>query len=791
MTALPRSRRAAAAAVALVTATLVPGLLQLPAVADDPAPAPARSVLTGADLATIRTFGDPVLAKPDLDVRGTALPTAAQRRAVARLGVADVRWNDFGTPSSLLPADGVLATATSSDPVQAARGWLSRNAAVFGLTAAKVAALEVVSAQPFAQSGARAVLFRQRFGSLTPAIASMVTVGVSGRTIAYASSSITRTTGTPAAAQLTPLQGWLKAAADVGRAVPSGQLDDIVESASGGWTRLRVPGFAQEQLVRLRALAMADGSVRPVFESNVVDAAGASVLGYTSMVDAVTGKVLHRQNKVDNSSDFFPYTGAITATTCGPKHPFALTDGNTRSITAVASTVNAVNDIEVKIFGPGDVLLVTGDLGTSPETAMFTAPVIPAGSYAVQVCPFAAPTVPFLPPGDYAVGVTTSDQAAPGAGDLSTNPRWRYFPANPELNFSAGHTPRNSAVGCWIAASGCTLKTGALGNVQAVGPWDFLTASGTSSLSTVGNNANTHEAWASPLTPGGSAQAPVSATQQYTQQFTDAWNNSRCNPAELTPGGNDINASVTNLFVAHNRMHDYSYYLGFDERNYNLQLDNVGRGGVENDPEVGNAQAGALTGGQPSYLGRDNANQIALQDGVPGITNQYLFQPIAGAFYAPCTDGGLDMGIVGHEYTHAISNRMIGGPDEGITSEQGGAMGESWGDLVAAEYQFSHGYGNGGNPWAVGVYATGNKQTAIRDYAINRNPLNYSDYGFDTTGVEVHADGEIWNGTMWEVRQALVQKWNKRFPACGAPRAAAPAARCRRRSAPATGAGSS
>ncbi|WP_134741783.1 M36 family metallopeptidase [Nocardioides sp. 503] len=765
MTALSRSRRAAAATVALVTVTLVPGLLQLPAVADEPAPAQARQApLSGPDLAKVRTLGDAVAGKDDLDARGRALPSAVQRRAVARLGVADVRWNRFGTPSSLLPADGVLATAASSDPVQAARSWLSSNAAVFGLTPAKVSALEVVGEQRLAQSGARAVLFRQKFGNLTPALASMVTVGVSGRTIAYASSSLSRTTGTPPAPTLSPLQGWLKAAADVGRAVPGGDVGAIVESVSGGWTRLKVPGFDQEQLVRLRALAMADGSVRPVLESNVVDAAGIPALGYTLMIDAVTGKVLHRENKVENSSDFFPFTGAITATTCGPKHPFQLTDNATRSVVAVASTVNAVNDIEVRIFGPGDVLLATGDLGTSPETATYAAPLIAAGTYSVQVCPFAAPTVPFVAPGNYAVAVTTSDQGAPGAADLTANPRWRFFPSNPELNFSAGHTPRSSVVGCWNAGSGCTLRTGALANVQALGPWDFLTASGTSSLSTVGNNANTHEAWASPLTPGGTEQAPVSATQDYTQAFTDRWNNSRCNPAELTPGGNDINASVTNLFVAHNRMHDYSYYLGFDERNYNLQLDNAGRGGAESDPEIGNAQAGALTGGQPSYLGRDNANQIALQDGVPGITNQYLFQPIAGSFYAPCTDGGLDMGIVGHEYTHAISNRMVGGPDEGLTSEQGGAMGESWGDLVAAEYQFSHGYSNGGNIWAVGVYATGNKQTAIRDYAINRNPLNYSDYGFDTTGVEVHADGEIWNGTMWEVRQALVKKWNKRYP---------------------------
>jgi hypothetical protein len=91
-------------------------------------------------------------------------------------------------------------------------------------------------------------------------------------------------------------------------------------------------------------------------------------------------------------------------------------------------------------------------------------------------------------------------------------------------------------------------------------------------------------------------------------------------------------------------------------------------------------------------------------------------------------------------------------------------MGESWGDLVAAEYIFSHGYSNGTNPWVVGPYATGNRQSGIRDYAINKNPLNYSNYGFDSTGPEVHADGEIWNATMWNVRQALVRKYQSRYP---------------------------
>ena len=64
--------------------------------------------------------------------------------------------------------------------------------------------------------GGHAVLFRQRFGDLRPSLGSMVTVGVADGAIAYVSSSLTRTTGTPRRPRLTPLQGWLRAAADVG-----------------------------------------------------------------------------------------------------------------------------------------------------------------------------------------------------------------------------------------------------------------------------------------------------------------------------------------------------------------------------------------------------------------------------------------------------------------------------------------------------------------------------------------------------------------------------------------------
>ena len=112
--------------------TLVPGLSQLSADASSSsaqAPQPTDQVTT---------LGDTVPGLSELDGRGTALPSVAQKQAVARLGAVDVRWNQYGTPTSLLPTDGVLAPAASSDPVEAARSWLRSNAAVFGLTAAQV-----------------------------------------------------------------------------------------------------------------------------------------------------------------------------------------------------------------------------------------------------------------------------------------------------------------------------------------------------------------------------------------------------------------------------------------------------------------------------------------------------------------------------------------------------------------------------------------------------------------------------------------------------------------------------
>ena len=111
---------------------------------------------------------------------------------------------------------------------------------------------------------------------------------------------------------------------------------------------------------------------------------------------------------------------------------------------------------------------------------------------------------------------------------------------------------------------------------------------------------------------------------------------------------------------------------------------------------------------------------VSLPDGSPPITNMYLWQPIAGTFYAPCVDGDYDMAVIGHEYGHLIENRMIG---KGGTrsGHHAGAMGESNGDLNAMEILNEYGFVPVAdeNPYAVGVYATGNKDRAIRNYGMN------------------------------------------------------------------------
>ena len=203
----------------------------------------------------------------------------------------------------------------------------------------------------------------------------------------------------------------------------------------------------------------------------------------------------------------------------------------------------------------------------------------------------------------------------------------------------------------------------------APSPWDVNPATGVSTNTTNGNNAIAVHNWTnnSPFTVG-TETATARPNRDYHYPWTNQWFEQRCNPATTFTSAqrNDIDAARANLFAMHNQMHDWSYRLGFIEATFNMQRVNVGLGGLANDPEQGNAQAGGISGGPAErFAARDNANQVTPPDGIAPITNMYLWQPIAGTFYAPCVDGDFDMTVIGHEYTHAISNRMVAGPNIG------------------------------------------------------------------------------------------------------------------------------
>lgn len=719
------------------------------------------------------------------DFRPGQQQPSVQQVGMAKNLKASVNWNKFGTVHSMIRHGGFLASGLSGTPVEAARSFILQNRALFKLSEAGVAELEVVNEGAMPHTEARAVLFRQRFGGLRVSHDGLITVGIVSGKVYYVSSSSAGDQPLPSAATLSPLQAWLRAAADVNRVIA---LPDVLAQraprADSDWHLLQVLGFSQPQRARLVALPMPEGGVRQAYETVLVDfqPEHGILQGYVHFIDAQTGAVLRRENRVHNQAATplgTPFQGSVTsATQCGPRHAFTAAEG-TASARVIVNMVNPVNDVHVKLYQlseTGESEVADYDLLGGAEVFNYApADGVAAGDYEVEICPLEGSTVPvFLPPFNYVGTISTTAGGAGGGGGVAAGDglvygtaKWRWFPSSPLQDLSSEDTRITACFGG--SAAGCDEDET---NVYSRQPWDML-AGLVPTFTTLGNNAFTSGSALNPVVGPSNLRLPVSPTRNYDFAFNNAWKESGCSPVNavgtIVPAGNlnDIDATIVNLFVAHNRMHDWAYALGFTERNYNMQVSNFGQTDilVQNDPEIGAAQAGAVTGGFPLNLGRDNASQLTLQDGIPGITTQYLFQPLAGAFYAPCTDGSFDMGIVGHEYTHATTNRMIGGPDQNIGGAQGGAMGESWGDLSALEYMFGYGYREGlSEPTAMATYVSGGEGTSFRNYQAALSPLNYSNVGYDLTGPQVHADGEIWTATQWALRQALIEQWDAQYP---------------------------
>jgi hypothetical protein len=793
----------------------------LPSQASAPLSSHLLRPLAGADSGTFPGAETPL---GDVDRRGPALPPlAAARTQLASMGRGlQVSWTQYGTPLNLTRDHGFLATGLRGTPEQVARGYLRQHAALWGLRPADVDALRTVVNEPLSQGGPGwSVSFNQVVDGLEVAQDGYVVVGVTGDKVALVTSSLVPTSVLGSLQRTSPAvpveQAVLAAAKDAG--VTTLGLADlhVGKTDAAGFRLVSAKGLHQPQRARLRVLPTTNRGARLVWEVDVLDVAGGRALAAMSYVDGVTGGVLLRRDAVDTLAEGTgavaglrsvgnaptagtpnAFQGAFTQKACSPKIPLTGVGVGDRTLVIGAAAVLPANDIVITVQRNG-VQVASIDTLTSPEAgAVSFSPAITARDVlTAQVCPFDSASV--QAPYDFVGGYTSTDQSAalpalpgPVLDGTQTGPAtWRAYASNPQLarngvvsrddRYTACSGARNPGNPLSKDLSGCAF----LYSDGSPLAYDVSPVTGLPTFTTFGNNALTSNAQlSSSLTPGGPFLPPASPTRDYAPTFDDAWHMASCDPASILPPKQaNIDAAVVNLFVGHNRVHDFAYRLGLVETRGALQVSNFGKTGqdvAEGDPELGNAQNAALTNDAftatnqvtgpaagVGLTGRDNANQITLQDGVPGITNQYLFQPVVG-FYSPCTDGDLDGAVFLHEYTHAISNRLIAGPATGLSGQQGGSMGESWSDLTALEYLNAFGLagGRGEDPYAMGAYVTGNRFRGIRDFnaAPANNPLNYSDMGFDTTGPEVHADGEIWNAVQMTVRQDLVAKYDKRFP---------------------------
>ena len=195
----------------------------------------------------------------------------------------------------------------------------------------------------------------------------------------------------------------------------------------------------------------------------------------------------------------------------------------------------------------------------------------------------------------------------------------------------------------------------------------------------------------------------------------------------------------------------------------------------------------------------DNANMNTFPEGTPPRMQMYLFEPLPGVPFRAIN--GDDSGdVLYHEYTHGLSNRLVIDADGfgALNSQQAGSMGEAWSDWYAKDYMNRAGFqtdtATEGDVF-MGEYTDGpqpapHAPARIRTEGLDcpvgstRRPARAGVTWIPTasrtpapaatrTGTsarssaapEVHADGEIWAQTLWDLRTALVARPAARPPA--------------------------
>ena len=298
----------------------------------------------------------------------------------------------------------------------------------------------------------------------------------------------------------------------------------------------------------------------------------------------------------------------------------------------------------------------------------------------------------------------------------------------------------------------------ATGGTQAVQSLDSWLSPGATTLR--GPNAHAYldlndTSTPTEIAPGSYAFSPVASASGLCPASGCAWSHSSAGSWSA-----NHEEAANQAFYYVKRFHDHlaAAPISFS------QFQGASRVNVEVDD-------GANTGPDDNHI--DNANFSTPPSGSPRM-QMYLF----GKHGFSDVNGADDATVVYHEYTHGLSNRLVtdSGGNGALDTVQAGAMGEAWSDWYAMDFLAQQGYvsdtSTGGDAQA-GAYTDGG-QHLIRYQGINcpvgssaasgcpgspgagQGGFTYADFGRVAGAPEVHADGEIWGETLWDLRQRMI-----------------------------------
>jgi extracellular elastinolytic metalloproteinase len=251
-----------------------------------------------------------------------------------------------------------------------------------------------------------------------------------------------------------------------------------------------------------------------------------------------------------------------------------------------------------------------------------------------------------------------------------------------------------------------------------------------------------------------------------------SWNNFDFSPPNFSWRVNREQAG-TQLFYFVNRFHDHlrdASGIAFDDASGNFEAADR----VEAQVDDGGATDDGNFDDFPDCAHVNNAGVIPLPDGEPLLMQVYLWSSACDGSTVYDVNAADDALIVYHEYTHGLTNRLVTDADGfgALNGPQPGALDEGLADWYAVDFLNASGFepdSPAPGELLAGEYLNDRLRTQPFDCPVGASApacpgrgqagpggYTYGDFGKILGTPEVHADGEIWVETLWDLRRALV-----------------------------------